>query len=481
MNTIDGDLDPESRWSAEKEQWIQYNLGELKEINAVSIAFSNGHVRRNYFDITVSSDGTNWTTVYPAGVTSGTTQGLETYRFNAVTAKYVRILCHGHSVAGYGLGFNSIIETQIFAAAPTKPTGLLVDSRTASSVSLTWHASTNQSTAAIAYDVFQDGIKINTTGITDTAYTVSGLHPNRDYVFTVVAKDSDGKVSLTSNPLTVKTEAGVVSGTVTLTGASLVEPTIPLSVFYGLAGAQNITAEDITITYDKALFRFEAAIAVQSGTTIESMESLPEQGKVRLIVSHAGANHALQGDVPEILKITFSPLASGNGSIGVTAIELGNAQGDILGAQLASKSITVGSDKTALIATIQSAQAIYDAAIEGLANGQYPAGTKGQLLNAINTATVVRDAISDATQVAAAITSLNGALSTFQSLMITSHTGDFNHVLGYDIGDLGMVASLFDTHAGQSDWNDVKRMDINNDGEIGIYEISFVVKRVTGK
>ncbi|NQX62686.1 DUF7594 domain-containing protein [Paenibacillus qinlingensis] len=481
MNTIDGDLDPESRWSAEKEQWIQYDLGELKEINAVSLAFSNGHVRRNYFDITVSSDGINWTTVYPSGVTSGTTQGLETYKFNAVTAKYVRILCHGHSVAGYGLGFNSIIETQIFAAAPSKPTGLQVSSKTANSVSLTWHASTNQSAAVITYDVYQNGTKVNTSDITNAAYTISGLHPHRDYVFTVVAKDSNGKVSPTSNPLSVTTEAGAMSGTVTLTGVSMVEPTIPLSLFYGLAGAQNITAQDITITYDKTLFRFEAATAVQSGTTIESLESLPEQGKVRFIVLHSGAHNAITGDVPEILKITLSPLASGNGSIAVTAIELSNAQGDILGAQLASKSITVGSDKTALIATIQSAQAVYDAAVEGLENGQYPAGTKEQLVTAIHAATVVRDEVSSTSQVAAAITSLNDALSTFQSLVITSHTGDFNDILGYDLGDLGKVAPAFGKHVGLSDWNQVKRMDINNDGIIDIYEITFVVEKYIHK
>lgn len=481
MNTIDGDLDPESRWSAEKEQWIQYDLGELKEINAVSIAFSNGHVRKNYFDIAVSSDGVNWTTVYASGVTSGTTQGLETYRFNPVTAKYVRILCHGHSVAGYGLGFNSIIETQIFAAAPSKPTGLQVNSKTANAVSLAWNTSTNQSTATISYDVWQDGIKINNAGVTNTVYTVTGLHPNREYVFTVVAKDSDGKASISSNALTVKTEAGAMSGTVSLTGESLVEPTIPLSLFYGLAGAESITAQDITISYDKALFRFEAATPVAIGTTIESVNNVPEQGKVRIIVSHTGANHAIQGDVPQIVKLTFTPLASGNGSISVTAIELGNGQGDILGAQLASKSITIGSDKTALIATIQSAQLIYDSAIEGLANGQYPAGTKAQLLNAITTANVVREEISDAGQIAAAITSLNGALSTFQSLVITSRTGDFNDIVGYDIGDLSKVAPQFGKHAGVSDWKVVKQMDINNDGVIGIYEITFVVEKYINK
>lgn len=97
------------------------------------------------------------------------------------------------------------------------------------------------------------------------------------------------------------------------------------------------------------------------------------------------------------------------------------------------------------------------------------------MLNAITVSIVVRDEISDADQVATAITSLNSALIIFQSLVITSHTGDFNTKPGYDLGDLGMVAPEFGKHAGLSDWNEVKRMDINNDGTIGIIEITFVV------
>ncbi|WP_246132095.1 heparin/heparin-sulfate lyase HepB [Paenibacillus hemerocallicola] len=60
-NTIDGNLDAESRWSAEGvEEWIRYDLGAASAITDLGIAWYSGNTRTSYFDIYVSGDGQNW-------------------------------------------------------------------------------------------------------------------------------------------------------------------------------------------------------------------------------------------------------------------------------------------------------------------------------------------------------------------------------------------------------------------------------------
>ncbi|MDF2663758.1 MAG: hypothetical protein K0Q94_6549, partial [Paenibacillus sp.] len=60
-NTIDGNLDAESRWSAEGvEEWIRYDLGAASTITDLGIAWYSGNTRTSYFDIYVSGDGHNW-------------------------------------------------------------------------------------------------------------------------------------------------------------------------------------------------------------------------------------------------------------------------------------------------------------------------------------------------------------------------------------------------------------------------------------
>lgn len=107
-NTIDNSL--ATRWSAEGEQWIRYDLGQTSRVGAVTIAWYNGGTRKAFFDIQISEDGVNWNTVY-SGQSSGKTADPELYPIGDRTARYVRILGHGNS----SNHFNSITETDLFA------------------------------------------------------------------------------------------------------------------------------------------------------------------------------------------------------------------------------------------------------------------------------------------------------------------------------------------------------------------------------
>ena len=58
------DRDFNTRWSAEGEQWIKYDLLSEETIATVDIAFWDGHKRKFNFSIELSTDDENWTEVF---------------------------------------------------------------------------------------------------------------------------------------------------------------------------------------------------------------------------------------------------------------------------------------------------------------------------------------------------------------------------------------------------------------------------------
>ncbi len=106
-NTIDNDL--ATRWSAEGDgQWIEFDLGSVKTINKVLIAFYRGDIRTTQFDIQLSGDRSSWETVY-SGTSSGSTLEQESFSIQESQARYVRLVGHGNSANGW----NSITEVDI--------------------------------------------------------------------------------------------------------------------------------------------------------------------------------------------------------------------------------------------------------------------------------------------------------------------------------------------------------------------------------
>jgi hypothetical protein len=104
--TFDGDLI--TRWAAEGQQWIEYDLGEVVPINCVMLAFMNGSARKAFFSIELSEDGKNYKSVFDGG-SSGTIDGFENYSFSQEDARYVRINVKGNSVNLW----NSLCEVSI--------------------------------------------------------------------------------------------------------------------------------------------------------------------------------------------------------------------------------------------------------------------------------------------------------------------------------------------------------------------------------
>jgi rhamnogalacturonyl hydrolase YesR len=110
-NTADKTLDYDfnTRWSCDgKGQWILYDLGALKMVNSVDLAFFNGNIRKGIFAINLMKTLTDSVQVFN-GRSSGTTAALENYDFTDQQARYVKIIGQGNTSSTW----NSITETRI--------------------------------------------------------------------------------------------------------------------------------------------------------------------------------------------------------------------------------------------------------------------------------------------------------------------------------------------------------------------------------
>ena len=106
------------------------------------------------------------------------------------------------SPASTSLTVTTLPDTQ----APAAPVALSASGITQTGFTLNWTAATDN-VGVTGYDVFQNGVKLNTTPIVTTAFAISGLTANTTYSMTVTARDAAGNVSATSAGLAVTTLA----------------------------------------------------------------------------------------------------------------------------------------------------------------------------------------------------------------------------------------------------------------------------------
>ncbi len=122
------------------------------------------------------------------------------------------------------------------AEAPTAPTGLRSTGKTATSVSLSWTAATDN-IGVTGYDVYRGATKVNSAPVTGTVYADSGLTAATAYSYTVRARDAAGNTSPASAAVAVTTDT---SGSGTDTQA----PTAP-----GALTASGTTTTSVSLTW----------------------------------------------------------------------------------------------------------------------------------------------------------------------------------------------------------------------------------------
>ena len=117
-NVLDNNL--ATRWSSNGiGQWIRADLGSIKNICSVDIAWYNGNARQYHFVIATSTDGTTFTNKF-SGDSSGTTLNSEKYVIPATDARYVRVTVNGNTVNTWA----SITELDIFGSSSLSATSL---------------------------------------------------------------------------------------------------------------------------------------------------------------------------------------------------------------------------------------------------------------------------------------------------------------------------------------------------------------------
>jgi pullulanase len=156
--------------------------------------------------------------------------------------------------------------TTLAISAPTVPSGLSAGSITASSIVLSWTASSSP-VGVVGYKVFRNGTTVGTP--TTTSYMDSGLSASTSYSYTVSAYDAYGDTSALSSALSVTTSA-----------QSATAPTAPANF---TASTTDFTA---SATYCNVTMSWEASTGsagidhyaiLRNGTTLATTSNLSYQ------------------------------------------------------------------------------------------------------------------------------------------------------------------------------------------------------------
>jgi F5/8 type C domain-containing protein len=126
-NVLDGDLG--TRWANKATgSWIRADLGSIKNVCSVDIAWYSGDTRQYHFVIATSTDGSTFTNVF-TGDSSGTTKNFEKYTFVSTNARYIRVTVNGNTQNTWA----SIYELNIFGFSTScTGTNLSISAATAS-------------------------------------------------------------------------------------------------------------------------------------------------------------------------------------------------------------------------------------------------------------------------------------------------------------------------------------------------------------
>jgi len=190
--------------------------------------------------------------------------------------------------------------------------------------------------------------------------------------------------------------------------------------------AQDVYAEDITLSYDPEVFEYVGTTGANDDIKILVNET--SDGTVRILAANI---NGVNGSNELVFNAKFKVKSGVQGvssTISVVRGKLGIMPGGItVNAGLGSISINVlaPADKADLLAAIQAAQALYESAPEGNEPGMYPPDAKAAFLAAINAArSVYDDPYATQAEVDDAVAALAAARQTFEASRIPEPSVD---------------------------------------------------------
>jgi chitodextrinase len=178
--------------------------------------------------------------IYRTGAQVGTAT-TTSYTDTGLTAS----TAYSYTVAAYDAAGNTSAQssavqatTQPDTTAPTAPAGLSITASTASTISLSWNASTDNVGVA-GYKIFRAGVQVGTSTV--TSYNDTGLAASTAYSYTVSAYDAAGNISAHSTALQATTSAQTDTTPPTVpTGLSVTGTTVNTASLSWTASTDNV-------------------------------------------------------------------------------------------------------------------------------------------------------------------------------------------------------------------------------------------------
>ena len=197
-------------------------------------------------------------------------------------------------------------------ASPTTPTGLQATQQTASSVILTWNASSGGNGGVYSYTIYKNGAVLGHTSMTGasgspapTTYTSTNLSPSTAYIYTVSASDLFGNESAKSSAVQV--------GSSSLTSLAVTPVTQSLTV----GAAQQLTA---TGTFsDNSTGNLTSSVTWRSSSS--SVASISAGGMVTAVGVGTVTITATSGTISKTTTITVSAISAATG-IKITSFDV---------------------------------------------------------------------------------------------------------------------------------------------------------------
>lgn len=418
--------------------WILIDFGVGNEQVPGGMKFyprSTNVSRMNGAVIQGSNDGTNFTDLYSiSGISTVKWYFVEIGNSTSTAYRYLRY---------YTPKGNANVAELAFYAKPaldenTAPVFTVLDPV---------NVSTGQILTKNITATDKEGDTITYTGVDLPEGAV--LHPTNgsfswipeiagNYVLQFKATDAKGAESTMTWNVTVTDDTGPVKDhSASLRGPALAAPGQNVDINIGIHGVpEGFSTVQVAVYYDPSVLSF-ATISDNQGQhilaehVVESPEAgvqiigtgvKPELGQILLIVAVTETESLLTDSDP--LIILHGQVKAG-AMTGVTNVSLHefevslDGQSNLIDTSQASLDIQIKVDKSTLIAAIESAQTLYDVAVEGNEPGQYPVGSKAALLTAIGQANTIANN-EDATQSEAynAAEVLNEAVRTFMASLI---------------------------------------------------------------